>query len=377
MQIGHGNLIQAVTGFRRVQQISAQCGIKGKIRRFHAFLQQRQQVRLAVMHGQRICAGKQLLQHIPPCRIASLICPQYISCAFRQQAQGSQGMGGCQDNAFFSLQCGKQGVCIHLFAGDFLFRCSFRYLFRRLQPQPGNQVLKFQPGKQVVQCRLVHLHRGQIPNTGFQRHIPHNGHKEQSLLRTFPILQQLAPLAFLDKRIINVVIYRLYRAEFLNQSHGGFFTDAGYARNIIRGISHQCLEINHMNWVKAVLLPEYFCGIFRGGGLSPAGHCQQDRGSTADQLQGILITCDNQAGISPLIGFPAQGTQQVICFIARLFQIRNAHGSQYLPNQRQLLCQFLRHAFSGSLICFIRLMAEGFFLYVKAHHNPIRLILLL
>ena len=132
-----------------------------------------------------------------------------------------------------------------------------------------------------------------------------------------------------------------------------------------------------MNRVKAVLFPEYFGGIFRCGSLSSAGHSQQDGGSSADELQGILIACDNQAGISPVIGLPAQGAQQVVCLIARLFQIGNAHGGQYLPNQRQLLRQFLRHAFSGSLICFICLMAEGLFLYVKAHHNPIRLILLL
>ena len=185
------------------------------------------------MHGQRIIAGKQLLEHVPPCFSAGLICPQHICRALREQAQGRQGMGRRQDNLFLPFQRGKQGIRIHLFAGDFLFRCGFRYLFRRLQSQPGNQVLKFQPREQVVQCRLVHLHGRQISNAGFQRHIAHNGHEEQSLLRAFPILQQLFPLPFLDKRVINVVIYRLYRAEFLNQSHGSFFTDAGYARNVV------------------------------------------------------------------------------------------------------------------------------------------------
>ena len=199
----------------------------------------------------------------------------------------------------------------------------------------------------------------------------------QALVRRFSAVQQLRALSFFDKRILNIFINRLHRTKFLNQSHGGFFSDARHTRNIVRRITHQCFEIDHVNRIKAILLAEYIRCVFCNGGLTLARDGQQNAGSAADQLQGVFISGYNQTGISMVICLPAQCAEQIIRFKSCLFHIWDSHRVQHFPNERKLLRQFVRHTLSCSLVLCIFFMPKGLFSDVKAYHNTVRLVLVL
>ena len=132
-----------------------------------------------------------------------------------------------------------------------------------------------------------------------------------------------------------------------------------------------------MNRVKAVLLTEYLGRVFRCRGLSPARDREQHRGAAADELEGILIARDQHAGIPALVRLSAQRAEQVIRFKARLFHARDPHCVEHLADERQLLCQLVRHTLSRALIGFIFFMAECFFPDVKADDDAIRCMLAL
>ena len=90
IQIRKRHFFQSVSGFRRIQQIGAKRRITGKIRRLDAFLQQRQKIRLAVVHSQRILSGKQLLQNRVPALRSDLIGTQQVGGIFREHADSLQ-----------------------------------------------------------------------------------------------------------------------------------------------------------------------------------------------------------------------------------------------------------------------------------------------
>ena len=66
---------------------------------------------------------------------------------------------------------------------------------------------------------------------------------------------------FADVQLMNVVIDVFHSATTANQRRGSFGANSGNPRDIIGGITHECLQINHRDGIKAVFLPKPLYGV--------------------------------------------------------------------------------------------------------------------
>ena len=209
-----------------------------------------------------------------------------------------------------------------------------------------------------------------------QGHIPDYSGQPVGHLRALPALGQLFADALLDLQAVQVGIDILDFPIAPHQIHGGLFTDAGDAGDIIGAVSHESLQIHHQRRGKAVFLLETRRGIQHRFGLTHAGLHVADAGGIGNELQAVLITGDNDAVPAAFLADGGGGTQNIIGFIALQLVAAEAHGVQNLFQNGHLGRQFLGHPLPLGLIGLILLMAEGGGLQVKADANRLRLLLL-
>ena len=168
-----------------------------------------------------------------------------------------------------------------------------------------------------------------------------------------------------------MAIHFVQAAEGMQQIHRGFFSDPRYARNIIRAISHQRLEIDQTNGVKAVLFPERLGRDIPTGVLAALGRYQMHGCMRTYQLQTVAVTGHDQAIVALLLRLAADRTDQVIGLKPALLTADNAQRVQHFLHHRQLCRELVRHALSSRLVRVKLLMTEGFLLHVKAYDRAI------
>ena len=210
-----------------------------------------------------------------------------------------------------------------------------------------------------------------------ERHIAVDGGKPVAVLRGLLAVLQLGAGTLFDALVVDVRVHALERAEVVQQLHGGLFTDTGHARDIVRRIAHERLEINQANRVEAVFLAEGGGVIGLVGGLSHAGGDQHNGRAAADKLQAVAVTGYDHAGVAVLVRAAADGAEQVIRLVARLFAPDDAQRIEHLLCQRQLCGQLVRHSLAGGLVGVEFKVAEGFLLHVKADDGAVRPLLVL
>ena len=210
-----------------------------------------------------------------------------------------------------------------------------------------------------------------------KRHIAVDGGQPVAVLRGLLAVLQLGAGALFDALVVDVRVHTLERAEVVQQLHGGLFADAGHARNVVRRIAHERLEVNQANWVEAVFLAESGGVVGLIGGLSHAGGDQHNGRAAADQLEAVPVTGDDHAGVAVLVRAAADGAEQVIRLVACLFAAGNAQSIEHLLCNRQLRRQLIRHPLAGGLIGVEFKVAEGFLLHVKADDGAVGLLLVL
>ena len=210
-----------------------------------------------------------------------------------------------------------------------------------------------------------------------ERHAAVDGGKPEAVPRGLFAVLQLGARALFDALILDMLVHAVERAEVVQQLHGGLFTDTGHARNIVRRIAHERLEVDEMDGVEAVFLAESGGVVGLIGGLSHAGGDEHDGRAAADQLEAVAVTGDDHAGVAVLVRAAADGAEQVIRLVARLFAADNAQGIEHLLCNRQLCRQFIRHALAGGLVGVEFEVTEGLFLHVKADDGAVRLLLVL
>ena len=210
-----------------------------------------------------------------------------------------------------------------------------------------------------------------------ERHIAVDGGKPEAVLRGLLAVLQLGTGALFDTLVVDVRVHALERAEIVQQLHGGLFTDTGHARNVVRRIAHERLEVDQANRVEAVFLTESGGVVGLIGGLSHAGGDQHNGRAAADQLQAVPVTGYDHAGVAVLVRAAADGAEQVVGLVARLFAAGNAQGIEHLLCQRQLCGQLIRHALAGCLVGGEFKVTEGFLLHVKADDGAVGLLLVL
>ena len=150
-----------------------------------------------------------------------------------------------------------------------------------------------------------------------------------------------------------------------HQSHGRLFAhtlDAGY---VVAGVPHEGLQVDDVDGVKAVLLPEHLGGHVPGGGASHTGGHQLDGGSVGDQLEGVLVSRDDHR-LPPGGGiFLGDSADEVVGLPAVHLIHGDVHGGEDILQQGHLAGQLLRHPLPGGLVPLVGQMAEGGGLAVK------------
>ena len=101
-------------------------------------------------------------------------------------------------------------------------------------------------------------------------------------------------------------------AIHLNQAHGGLFPHALHAGDVVGAVPHQGLEVDHMNGVKAVFLPEGRLRHVLCGGLAHAGGDQLHPGRFVDKLEAVLVPGDHDALPARRPAFPGDCAQKVV-----------------------------------------------------------------
>ena len=172
--------------------------------------------------------------------------------------------------------------------------------------------------------------------------------------------------------IRKLFINGVHAAIFLNKIHSGLFTHPRYAGDIVGGVSHEGLQVDHVDGFKAVLLPEGLRGHVLGGGLAHTGGHQFHLRMVGDKLEGILISRHHYAVPARRLAFPGNGADQVIGLPPLHFIAGDVQGIQHLFQHRHLHPQFLRHGLPGGLVRLVRLVTEGRGVEVEGDAQGIR-----
>ena len=115
------------------------------------------------------------------------------------------------------------------------------------------------------------------------RHVAHDG--GQVLRHHDLVVQRLQQVALLGRQLVQVLVQLLDAAELRHQLRGGLVADARHARDVVRRVAAQRLEVRDRPAVEAVSLA--------GRRRRRTGRCRRSRaarsapGLWADQLQGV------------------------------------------------------------------------------------------
>ena len=249
-----------------------------------------------------------------------------------------------------------------------------RSRFHRTQAHFFNQLGKFQLQKQGIRrrCRLLHPVFRRVEG---QRRISDNGGQPVGMAGCVLSRRQLFDGGGLGVDIRQLFINGVHAAIFLNKIHSGLFTHPRYAGNIVGGVSHQGLQIDHVYGVKAILLPESLRGHVLCGGLTHTGGDQLHLGVLRDKLKGILVASHHHAVPARRLAPSGNGADEVIGLPALHFVARNVQGVQHLLEHRHLHPKLLRHGLAGGLVVLVRLVAERGSVDVKRDAQRVRLLL--
>ena len=158
----------------------------------------------------------------------------------------------------------------------------------------------------------------------------------------------------------------------MEQGQGGFLPHPRNPGDVVRGISHQGLQVHHLGRGKAVGRPKRAGVHLLGGGLSHAGGNQFHVGMVRDQLQGVLVPRGHPAVPTSGLAPAGDGADQVIRLPAGQLIAGDVHGIQHLFQHRHLHRQLLGHSLPLGLVVCVGQVPEGGLLPVKGHTHPVR-----
>ena len=163
-------------------------------------------------------------------------------------------------------------------------------------------------------------------------------------------------------------------AILVQQLQRRFFPHAGYTGNIIGAVAHKSFQVPHLIGHQIVFLvkgriiitTQFTDSFFR----------EIHAGFITDQLQAVLIPCDNDAGDILLFCPAHHGADDIVPLVAFGFINGNVHGAQHILNQIHLPPQFLRHPLALRFIISVLLMAKYLAAHIKGHRQIVGLLLL-
>ena len=290
-----------------------------------------------------------------------------------QAGQGQHGhMAGLPPQGQQLL--GPGGILHHLAGAGAL--CHFALLGRAL-PLGGGEVVfvnelgKFQLQEQLIEAVVVHLFAQVLLGVEVQRGVtPDGGQIVGHAGHLLPLLElfndaRLGGGAGGHLRGGHGLVQLVNGAVPAHQGHGGLLAHALDAGDVVAGVTHEGLEVDDVDGVKAVFLPEGVGRHILGGGAAHAGGHQLHRGVVGDQLEGVLVAGDHD-GVPPGGGvLGGDGAHQVVRLPAVHLVDGDVHGGQHILQNGHLAGQLVGHPLPGGLVAVIGQMAEGGSLAVK------------
>ena len=275
------------------------------------------------------------------------------------------------------LQCRRNGFCVRVGhrngcdrggnRGGFRLRCLRRYI-GDIQTEPLDKARKFQPQEQFPQLGAILPRRFESVKRHSERHGAADTCERLREIRALPPFGQLPQnrRRFLCGR--QCFVHAVKASVGRNQLERGLFPDARHARNVVRTVPHQRLDIHELPGVYAVFLAE--CGAVGVNRIGIGG--KQNVRVVADQLKRIAIPRHQAAGNLRPVAHRADRAQNIVRFVALAFQHMKAHcGKQFLCN-RQLLRQLFRHGTSARLVGVVHPMTESRRFEIERHGKPVR-----
>ena len=145
----------------------------------------------------------------------------------------------------------------------------------------------------------------------------------------------------------------------LDQGHGGFLPHPGNPGDVVAGVPHEGLQVDDVDGVEAVGLPEGILRHVLGGGLAHAGGHQLYLRLVRDELEAVLVPGDHHARPARGLALPGDGADEVVGLVPRQFVAGDVHGVQHLLEHRELLGQLLGHSLPLGLVALVGQVAEG------------------
>ena len=160
-------------------------------------------------------------------------------------------------------------------------------------------------------------------------------------------------------------------AELADELERRLFADAGDAGDVIGRIAHEGLHIDdlgrriavfgfHDSWRNSQHVGDPFLG-------------QIDRHVVCDQLQGVAVARDDGDGIAISCRAAGQGTDDVVPFIAFLFEDANTQAGQDFTDQGELGPQVIWGRLASSLVAVKQVVAEGMLALVEGDGDVLRI----
>src|SRR5699024_5904310 len=145
---------------------------------------------------------------------------------------------------------------------------------------------------------------------------------------------------------------------------------------VIRTVAHQSLQLNDLPGRHLIFffylfrMKIFYCGL-------PSGRLgKTDHHLICSQLEKIPVARKYGHVHSAFLASSGQGSQKIVRLVTCEGNHFYFHGSQHFFHKRNLFPKFLRHAFTGSLVRFIYLMAERGFMKIESHCEIIRFLFL-
>ena len=237
----------------------------------------------------------------------------------------------------------------------------FLHQGEKLQPRHERSGGRIHRAGDVVGKRCIH------------RRIGADGAKPAAEVRVILGSFQLFALALLDIELRKMIINIVKIMEALNQLARSLRADSGHTGDVVRGIALDRLDVDELSRFDSVSLADLRFVIDRCLRLSHLGGGKAHSDAAAHQLETVAVTGGDHTLRALLPADTGKGAENVVRFKAVALDEPVAKKLQKLFEVRELLGQFLRHAFALRLIARVRLVAECWGFPVKRNGHGVRL----
>ena len=151
-----------------------------------------------------------------------------------------------------------------------------------MQAVTGNQARKLELVEQRVKRIVVGLPHKISLRDEIYRRVFADGCQVIGQIRLLTVLLQFFAHGFLDLR--QMLVNAVQCSVFQKQACRRLGADSGYARDVIRAVAHEALEVDQAHGIEAILRPEHIRRVIGRDGLTGFRGDEFDRDTVRYQL---------------------------------------------------------------------------------------------